>query len=151
MKLVINIIILLFLLSCGDTTEQQQNKGLFYSYLSETFDKEIDQTYFIIIGKEVCSLCEGGTFNGFKEQQTHINASKITLITDFKKEDIDTLLMGSFKPQILIDSNSNFSSYTFPRSYITIYKVKEGEIINHAFFSESEELNQFLEKEGLKK
>jgi len=49
------------------------------------------------------------TLEGFRIHQEKINASNITLITDFAKKDIDTLLIDSFKPSILIDSLSSRS------------------------------------------
>lgn len=143
-----------FYFSCsGDSKKNHlSEKGLFTSYLEETFNNHIktDSAYFLIIGKQICTYCEKGTLEGFKIQQTKIKSSEITLITDFRKEDVDTLLMNTFKPKILIDPLGNFGNYTFPRSYITIYKVIDGKIDSYAFFSEDVKLNQFLEKENLR-
>lgn len=152
-KIVIKGLIFFLFVSCttNDKNKIRQNKGLFNSYFEETFNAPLNEKYFITVGKQVCSLCEIGTFNQFKEAQTKINTQNITLITDFKKADIDTLLIKGFSPKILIDTNSNFSIYDFPRSYITIYKVEAGEIVDYAFFSEENKLHAFLKQENLLK
>lgn len=150
---------LLFLVYCfcfscsGDSKKPNlSKKGLFTLYLEETFNNQIkdDTTYFLIIGKQICSYCEKGTVEGFKFQQTKIKSSEIILITDFSKEDIDTLLIDAFNPKILFDSLSNFGNYTFPRAYITMYKVVNGNIEKYVYLSEDAKLNKFLDEEKLR-
>jgi len=143
-----------FFVRCSN--EQKETKlseqGVFSLYIEETFSNKIlvDSNYFIIIGKQICSYCEKGTVEGFKNQQEKIKSSIVTLITDFTKEEIDTLLLEDFKPKILFDTLGNFGNYNFPRSYITIYKVIDGNIADFAYFSEDAKLNLFLEKESLR-
>jgi hypothetical protein len=151
------LILVLTVVNCSSDNTQEINEkqvveGLFSRYLKETFNNDFkEKEYFVIIGKRICHVCEDGTLNAFRLQQNKIISDKITLITDFKKEDIDTLLNETFDPNIIRDSTSNFENYMFPRSYITIYKIVDGEVDKYAYFSEDKKLNQFLGEERSKK
>lgn len=152
-KLLFLVYCIWFYSSCSSDSKKNNlsKKGLFALYLEETFNSHIktDSAYFLIIGKQICTYCEKGTIEGFKIQQTKIKSSEIMLITDFRKEDIDTLLIDTFKPKILLDSLGNFGNYTFPRSYITIYKIIDGKIKKFAYLSDDKALNSFLKQENL--
>jgi hypothetical protein len=146
------LISLVCVLSCTSEATKENIYPTFSRYIKDTFTEriDIDSSYFIIIGKQICNYCEQGTLEGFKIQQHKIDASKITLITDFKKGDIDTLLIEAFHPkQILFDTLGNFGNYSIPRSYITIYKVINGEIQHYAYLSDDTQLTSFLKQENL--
>lgn len=143
---------LIFFYSCSEPIKDKETKGVFESYFEDTFSYSVNSTtYIIIISKQLCGLCENSVFQSFVDNQNKIKSKDITLITDINRNDIDTLLSTDFKPKVLIDSISNFSNYSFPRSYITIYKIKNGEVTDYAFFSENEKLDTFLKKENLLK
>lgn len=139
---------LLLCLACNPTTEQPK-AGLFERYYQQVFNEKPRSIYYIIVGSDLCGLCENNVFRSFRQQQKHIKSDQITLITDLPKKRLDTLFIEDFSPAVLVDSTRKFSRYAFPRSYVTIYKIEEGSIQDYVFFRDTLALKQFLQKEQL--
>ena len=126
------------------------NKSPFHLYLEETFEQKLIKNknkYIIILGKHICKLCEDDVYLKFKEKQKVLKQENLIIITDLNKS--DSLFIPSLRNNIVIDSVSNFENYSFPRSYITIYKVNNGDIIDYVYFSNEDELKKFLKNEHL--
>lgn len=154
-KIILVALTFCVLFGCTETSRSnvtaKESSSIFSMYWNETFPNKIstDSAYILIVGKQICSYCKEGALSAFKIQQSKINANEITLITDFKKNDIDTLLQEGFNPTILYDTLGNFGNYSIPRSYVTLYKVINGKIERYVYFSDDNALNNFLEQENL--
>lgn len=146
-------ILLLFIFGCSDAnvSEQPNQDFLFHEYLIENFTNELnaDDGYYLILGKKVCVSCEKSVFDSFRLIQKQLNPQKIILITDYTPIELDTLLVNEFRPNTLIDSLSNFEKFSFPRSYATIYKLENKKLVDYVFFSEKEDIINFINKQGL--
>jgi len=131
----------------SNNEEQAKSEDYFSAYFQETFKQVPNDGYYIILGKKMCASCENGVFESFSNLQQDLNPEQIKIISDFKPE--NPIFIDKFKQHILQDTLANFENYLLPRSYITFYKIRDGEIISFAHITEKEKLNNFLKQENL--
>ena len=149
--------LLIILHSCNEKNIQQekskeetklaQKEYYFKEYFEETFNDIPTEGYYVILGKKMCASCESGVFESFSNLQRDLYPEKIKIISDFTPD--NPIFIDKFKQNVLQDTLANFENYLLPRSYITFYKISNGEIISFAHITEKEKLNNFLKQENL--
>ena len=146
------------LVGCGSESEPEQEETTstveeegpsvsdkFEAYLQEAFSEEIgDEEHFYMFTTEtMCALCKGNHFSSFKDFQSKLTPRSMTIISDFPAEKhLDSALVNICRH----DSIGLFNHYSFPKSYLTVYRTENGKVDEYAFYKESEKFMEFMQK-----
>ncbi len=120
----------------------------FSAYLLEAFNETIpvEEHFYMFSTDEVCSLCEGDHFASFEDFQGKLVLTNLTVVSDFP---CAQRLAPKLHKVCKYDSTSLFNSYSFPKSYLTIYKTSVGKVDSYVLYKEPDKFMWFLEENGL--
>lgn len=147
----LTLVCLVLIYGCASeeaTSEAPTITKKFKSYLDEAFQEQISEEvhFYLFTTEKVCALCKGSHFSSFTEFQQMLIREKLTIISDFPCE---TRFDSRLQEVCRYDSLSLFNNYSFPKSYLTIYKTSGGNVDSYAFYKEPEKFMAFLHANGL--
>jgi thioredoxin-related protein len=136
------LLFLLFFFSCKNgeqeiqivETPNDEYSHYFASYLNEAFQIEPADslTYFLFYSQKKCSFCEKNVQQELYDLLSKDLSSKLMIISDTV---FDDAVVTKFNSNFLLDSAALFSTYSFPFSYLVLYKVEDKKLKEYAYDS----------------
>jgi len=120
----------------------------FRAYLNEALQSEIgdEEHFYLFTTEKICELCIDSHFTSFDESKEKLKSEKLTIISDFPCE---KRFEGDLFQICQYDSLGLFNNYSFPKSYLTLYKTKNGKVDSYVFYKESEKFEVFMQENNL--